>query len=158
VLQKLKERDPSNRQFVSLSCHVFSAPPFDVTLFSKCIHLLNWFDYRNHICLVSELLGMCVYDFLKENDFAPFPRDHIQSFAQQLLGSVACTCFTSWWRDRLLMSCHLVLHDLHIIHTDLKPENILLVRNDSRTVTIPTPGKVPSQSFSNVKHNADQCS
>jgi dual-specificity kinase len=103
VLQKLKERDPSNRH--------------------KCIHLLNWFDYRNHICLVSELLGMCVYDFLKENDFAPFPRDHIQSFAQQLLGSVA------------------FLHDLHIIHTDLKPENILLVRNDFRTVTVPTPGK-----------------
>lgn len=103
VLQKLKERDPTNRH--------------------KCIHLLNWFDYRNHICLVSELLGMCVYDFLKENDFAPFPRDHIQSFAQQLLGSVA------------------FLHDLHIIHTDLKPENILLVRNDSRTVTIPTSGR-----------------
>lgn len=59
--------------------------------FSKCIHLLTWFDHRNHICLVSELLGMCVYDFLKENDFAPFPRQHIQSFARQLLGSVACT-------------------------------------------------------------------
>ena len=37
-----------------------------------------------------------------------------------------------------------VLHDLHIIHTDLKPENILLVRNDFRTVTVPTPGKVLS--------------
>ena len=57
---------------------------------SKCIHLLSWFDHRNHICLVSELLGMCVYDFLKENDFAPFPRHHIQDFARQLLGSVAC--------------------------------------------------------------------
>lgn len=34
---------------------------------------------------------MCVYDFLKENEFAPFPRHHIQSFAKQLLGSVACT-------------------------------------------------------------------
>ena len=33
---------------------------------------------------------MCVYDFLKENDFAPFPRHHIQPFARQLLGSVAC--------------------------------------------------------------------
>lgn len=69
-------------------------PQLSFSFFSKCIHLLNWFDYRNHICLVSELLGMCVYDFLKENDFAPFPRDHIQSFAQQLLGSVACTRFT----------------------------------------------------------------
>lgn len=94
VLQKLKERDPSNRQFVFLPYHVSTVPRFIFSFFSKCIHLLNWFDYRNHICLVSELLGMCVYDFLKENDFAPFPRDHIQSFAQQLLGSVACMFLT----------------------------------------------------------------
>ncbi|KAF5382087.1 hypothetical protein D9615_004311 [Tricholomella constricta] len=103
VLQKLKERDPLNR--------------------NKCIHLLQWFDHRNHICLVSELLGMCVYDFIKENEFAPFPRYHIQSFARQLLGSVA------------------FLHELHLIHTDLKPENILLVHNDYTTVAVPVPGK-----------------
>ncbi|THH27411.1 hypothetical protein EUX98_g6770 [Antrodiella citrinella] len=104
VLQKLKERDPTNRH--------------------KCIHLLHWFDHRNHICLVSELLGMCVYDFLKENEFSPFPRSHIQSFARQLLGSVA------------------FLHDLHLIHTDLKPENILLVNNGYKFVNIPVPGKL----------------
>jgi dual-specificity kinase len=34
---------------------------------------------------------MCLYDFLKDNRFEPFPRHHIQSFARQLLGSVACT-------------------------------------------------------------------
>ncbi|KZV74620.1 kinase-like protein [Peniophora sp. CONT] len=96
VLNKLKEKDPLNKH--------------------KCIHLLSWFDHRNHICIVSELLGMCVYDFLKENDFAPFPRHHIQDFARQLLGSVA------------------FLHDQHLIHTDLKPENILLVHNDYRQV------------------------
>ncbi|KII89775.1 hypothetical protein PLICRDRAFT_108206 [Plicaturopsis crispa FD-325 SS-3] len=107
VLQKLKERDPLNRH--------------------KCIHLLHWFDHRNHICIVSELLGMCVYDFLKDNGFAPFPRQHIQSFARQLLGSVA------------------FLHDLHLIHTDLKPENILLVHNDFRTVNIAVPGKRSAQ-------------
>ncbi|KAF4613591.1 hypothetical protein D9613_007897 [Agrocybe pediades] len=103
VLQKLRERDPHNR--------------------NNCIHLLTWFDHRNHICLVSELLGMCVYDFIKENDFAPFPRHHIQSFARQLLGSVA------------------FLHDLRLIHTDLKPENILLVHNEYRTAHIAVPGK-----------------
>ncbi|KAF6757242.1 CMGC/CLK protein kinase [Ephemerocybe angulata] len=103
VLQKLKEKDPLNR--------------------NKCIHLLHWFDHRNHICLVSELLGMCVYDFLKENDFAPFPRHHIQDFARQLFGSVA------------------FLHDNRLIHTDLKPENILLVHNDYRVVNVPIPGK-----------------
>ncbi|KAI0077893.1 CMGC/CLK protein kinase [Panus rudis PR-1116 ss-1] len=103
VLNKLKERDPQNRH--------------------KCIHLLHWFDHRNHICLVSELLGMCVYDFLKENEFAPFPRHHIQSFARQLLGSVA------------------FLHELHLIHTDLKPENILLVNNEYDYVHIPISSK-----------------
>ncbi|KAH7909499.1 kinase-like domain-containing protein [Hygrophoropsis aurantiaca] len=107
VLQKLKERDPQNTH--------------------KCIHLLHWFDHRNHICLVSELLGMCVYDFLKENDFAPFPRYHIQSFAKQLFGSVA------------------FLHELHLIHTDLKPENILLVHNDYRLAAVPVPGKRNAQ-------------
>lgn len=62
--------------------------------------------------------------------------------------------FSAVWLVRVLptvdafdCSCrllYLVLHDLHIIHTDLKPENILLVRNDFRTVTVPTPGKVLS--------------
>ena len=62
---------------------------------SKCIHLLATFDHMNHVCIVSELLGMCIYDFLKENDFSPFPRHQIQSFARQLLNSVACAFFRS---------------------------------------------------------------
>lgn len=84
---------------------------------------------------------MCVYDFLKENDFAPFPRHHIQKFAHQLLGSVACKLdiFNSGYSSLMR---HLVLHDLKLIHTDLKPENILLVRNDHRVVHVPVPGKV----------------
>ncbi|CAE6443606.1 unnamed protein product [Rhizoctonia solani] len=49
------------------------------------------------------------YDFLKENQFTPFPRGHIQEFAQCSLDGVA------------------LLHYLQLIHTDLKPENILLV-------------------------------
>ncbi|KAF8435522.1 kinase-like domain-containing protein [Terfezia claveryi] len=81
---------------------------------NKCIHLRDCFDYRNHICIVTDLLGMSVFDFLKSNNFAPFPNSHIQSFARQLLTSVA------------------FLHDLNLIHTDLKPENILLVHNDAQ--------------------------
>ncbi|KAL5485801.1 LKH1 [Sanghuangporus weigelae] len=100
VLQRLKERDPLNK--------------------NKCIHLLHWFDHRNHICLVSELLGMCIYDFLKANKFQPFPRRHIQDFSRQLLGSVA------------------FLHDLRLVHTDLKPENILLAENSYQTITYPS--------------------
>ncbi|KAF8419339.1 kinase-like domain-containing protein [Tirmania nivea] len=88
---------------------------------NKCIHLRDCFDYRNHICIVTDLLGMSVFDFLKSNNFAPFPNSHIQSFARQLLTSVA------------------FLHDLNLIHTDLKPENILLSRTcHSRKVLLDT--------------------
>ncbi|KAF9519696.1 hypothetical protein BS47DRAFT_1288171 [Hydnum rufescens UP504] len=100
VLKTLKQHDPTNKH--------------------KCIHLIEWFDYRNHICIVSELLGKCIYDFLKENNFAPFPRRHIQDFARQILSSVA------------------FLHELKLVHTDLKPENILLVHNDYRLASVPS--------------------
>ncbi|KAF3928674.1 hypothetical protein ABW21_db0202870 [Orbilia brochopaga] len=84
---------------------------------NKCIHLRDCFDYRQHICIVTDLLGMSVFDFLKSNSFTPFPSSQIQSFARQLFTSVA------------------FLHDLNLIHTDLKPENILLVHNTSETFT-----------------------
>ncbi|KAG9100033.1 dual specificity protein kinase kns1 [Ceratobasidium sp. UAMH 11750] len=96
VLKRLKKSDPQNLR--------------------NCIHYLEAFDHRNHICIVTQLLDQCLYDFLKENQFTPFPRRHIQDFARSLLDSVV------------------FLHDLQLIHTDLKPENILLVDSwyDSR--------------------------
>lgn len=84
---------------------------------NKCIHLRDCFDWRNHICIVTDLLGMSVFDFLKAGSFVGFPLSHIQSFAKQLFRSVA------------------FLHDLKLIHTDLKPENILLV--DSKFDVVP---------------------
>jgi hypothetical protein len=40
--------------------------------------------------MVFELLGQSVFDFLKSNEFRPFPIHHIQQFAKQILTSVAC--------------------------------------------------------------------
>lgn len=57
---------------------------------NKCIHLRDCFDFRNHICIVTDLLGQSVFDFLKGNGFVPFPSSQIQSFARQLFTSVAC--------------------------------------------------------------------
>ncbi|KAJ9297201.1 hypothetical protein DTO271G3_4494 [Paecilomyces variotii] len=89
----------------------------DKTNRNKCIHLRDCFDFRNHICIVTDLLGQSVFDFLKGNGFVPFPSSQIQNFARQLFTSVA------------------FLHDLNLIHTDLKPENILLVNNAYQTFT-----------------------
>ncbi|KAJ2679502.1 serine threonine protein kinase CMGC group [Coemansia spiralis] len=88
VLQTLERNDPTNAY--------------------QCMHLNETFDHRNHVCMVFDLLGPSVFDFLKENEFRPFSLHQVQLFAEQLLRSVA------------------FLHSLNLVHTDLKPENILL--------------------------------
>jgi dual-specificity kinase len=62
---------------------------------NRCIHLRDCFDFRGHICIVMDLLGQSVFDFLKGNSFVPFPNSQIQSFARQLFTSVACKFPTS---------------------------------------------------------------
>ncbi|KAJ5226483.1 Dual specificity protein kinase [Penicillium chermesinum] len=99
---------------------------------NKCIHLRDCFDFRNHICIVTDLLGQSVFDFLKGNGFVPFPSSQIQHFARQLFTSVA------------------FLHDLNLIHTDLKPENILLVSNAYQTFTYNR--TIPSSSHANPRN------
>ncbi|KAL8263234.1 hypothetical protein R6Q59_024583 [Mikania micrantha] len=79
---------------------------------SRCVQIRNWFDYRNHICIVFEKLGPSLYDFLRKNNYRSFPIDLVREFGRQLLESVA------------------FMHDLRLIHTDLKPENILLVSSE----------------------------
>ncbi|KAF3354268.1 hypothetical protein VdG1_07733 [Verticillium dahliae VDG1] len=102
---------------------------------NRCIHLRDCFDFQGHICIVMDLLGQSVFDFLKGNNFVPFPNSQIQSFARQLFTSVA------------------FLHDLNLIHTDLKPENILLCDNTYQTFTYNR--KIPSSS-STVNRQANQ--
>ncbi|XP_020502149.1 dual specificity protein kinase CLK4 isoform X1 [Labrus bergylta] len=77
-----------------------------------CVHMLDSFDYHGHVCIAFELLGLSTYDFLKENNFQPFPVDHIRHMAYQIIRAVK------------------FLHKNKLTHTDLKPENILFV--DSR--------------------------
>ncbi|KAH8699169.1 kinase-like domain-containing protein [Talaromyces proteolyticus] len=104
----------------------------DKTNRNKCIHLRDCFDFRNHICIVTDLLGQSVFDFLKGNSFVPFPSSQIQNFARQLFTSVA------------------FLHDLNLIHTDLKPENILLVNSQYQTFTYNR--TIPSSSHTTARN------
>ncbi|KAJ4710983.1 Serine/threonine protein kinase [Melia azedarach] len=75
----------------------------------RFVQIRNWFDYRNHVCIVFEVLGPSLYDFLRKNNYRPFPVDLVREIGRQLLECVA------------------FMHDLRLIHTDLKPENLLLV-------------------------------
>ncbi|KAL3511358.1 hypothetical protein ACH5RR_030759 [Cinchona calisaya] len=76
---------------------------------SRCVQLRNWFDYRNHVCLVFEKLGPSLFDFLRKNNYRSFPVDLVREIGRQLLECVA------------------FMHDMRLIHTDLKPENILFI-------------------------------
>ncbi|KAM6968285.1 dual specificity protein kinase CLK2b [Aplochiton taeniatus] len=92
VLEKIYEKDPHNQH--------------------QCVQMLDWFDYHGHVCISFELLSLSTFDFLKENNFMPYPLGHIRHMAYQI--------------------CHGVnfLHDNKLTHTDLKPENILFVSSD----------------------------
>ncbi|KAK2976575.1 hypothetical protein RJ640_024196, partial [Escallonia rubra] len=97
---------------------------------TRCVQIRNWFDYRNHICIVFEKLGPSLYDFLRKNSYRSFPIDLVREFGRQLLESVACLSMITTTLILLvfvLLIFFAVMHDLRLIHTDLKPENILLV-------------------------------
>jgi dual specificity tyrosine-phosphorylation-regulated kinase 1 len=66
--------------------------------------------YRNHQCLVFEMLSLNLYELLKNTYFSGVSLNLVRKFAKQVLRSLA------FLRRR----------DVDVIHCDLKPENILL--------------------------------
>ncbi|CRL05949.1 CLUMA_CG018897, isoform A [Clunio marinus] len=77
-----------------------------------CVKILDWFDYHGHTCIAFEMLGLSVFDFLRENNYEPYPMDQVRHISYQLCYSVK------------------FLHENKLTHTDLKPENILFVNSD----------------------------
>ncbi|CAK61054.1 unnamed protein product (macronuclear) [Paramecium tetraurelia] len=77
---------------------------------SSCclVKMLNHFIFRNHVCIVFELLSCTLYEFIACNDFQGLELDLIRRFAVQILQAL------------------MYLSECNIIHCDLKPENILL--------------------------------
>lgn len=76
----------------------------------KIVELKGHFMWKNHLCLVFELLSYNLYDLLRNTNFRGVSLNLTRKFAQQM-----CTAL-------LFLSSS----DLNIIHCDLKPENILL--------------------------------
>lgn len=92
VLEKINEKDPDNKNL--------------------CVQMFDWFDYHGHMCISFELLGLSTFDFLKDNNYLPYPVHQVRHMAFQLCQAVK------------------FLHDNKLTHTDLKPENILFVNSD----------------------------
>ncbi|XP_046397875.1 dual specificity protein kinase CLK2 isoform X5 [Ischnura elegans] len=112
ALEKIAEKDPSARHL--------------------CVKMLDWFDYHGHMCIAFELLGLSVFDFLKENNYQPYPLEQVRHIAYQLCYAVR------------------FLHDHKLTHTDLKPENILFVDSDYDVVYASKKGQ--RREIRRVKH------
>lgn len=109
VAIKIIRNIPKYRDAAKIELRVLTTlKKFDNENRNHCIHLRECFDFRGHICIVTDLLKISLYDFMENNKFIPYPGSHIQAISKQLIRSVT------------------YLHDLNLIHTDLKPENILL--------------------------------
>ncbi|CAF1397505.1 unnamed protein product [Adineta ricciae] len=96
VLKSIKEKDPEG---VNL-----------------CVTLLDSFDYHGHMCIAFDMLGLSVFDFLKDNNYIPYPIDQVRHISYQLCLAVK------------------FLHEIALTHTDLKPENILFLNSDYNIV------------------------
>jgi dual specificity tyrosine-phosphorylation-regulated kinase 2/3/4 len=69
---------------------------------------IEFFVFRRHICLVSEIMGQNLYEYARSMRFRPIPVRQTRPIARQMLEALAFT------------------HANNIVHCDMKPENVLL--------------------------------
>uniref|UniRef100_A0A6E8VUZ6 dual-specificity kinase n=1 Tax=Anopheles coluzzii TaxID=1518534 RepID=A0A6E8VUZ6_ANOCL len=82
------------------------------------IHMLDYFYFRNHLCITFELMSLNLYELIKKNNYQGFSLSLIKRFCNSI---VKCLRF---------------LDELDIIHCDLKPENVLLKQRGSSTIKV----------------------
>ncbi|KAI8917441.1 kinase-like domain-containing protein [Entophlyctis helioformis] len=80
--------------------------------------MMDTFVYRNHLCIVFEMLSVNLYELIKQNQFRGLSTNLVRVFVSQMLDALV------------------VLTKAKIIHCDLKPENILLKNLESPTIKI----------------------
>ncbi|VDM34578.1 unnamed protein product [Hydatigera taeniaeformis] len=88
MLNILMRRDPKSKHFT--------------------LRIFDDFTFRNHPCIVCELIGDNLFEVLKQRDFHGLPTKAIRSIT------------------RCILKCLTILNEESIIHCDIKPENILL--------------------------------
>ncbi|XP_021046670.1 dual specificity tyrosine-phosphorylation-regulated kinase 4 isoform X2 [Mus pahari] len=82
------------------------------------VHMKDFFYFRNHLCITFELLGINLYELMKNNSFQGFNLSIVRRFTFSIL------------------KCLQMLYVEKIIHCDLKPENIVLYQRGQVTVKV----------------------
>ncbi|KAL0051298.1 hypothetical protein WJX82_005227 [Trebouxia sp. C0006] len=72
------------------------------------VRMYDFFVFKDHLCLVFELLSLNLYELIKQNQFRGLSMRLLRIFLTQILDALC------------------VLRTSQIIHCDLKPENVLL--------------------------------
>ncbi|XP_044750963.1 dual specificity tyrosine-phosphorylation-regulated kinase 2 isoform X2 [Coccinella septempunctata] len=98
ILDRIRKKDPDDNNNV--------------------IHMLEYFFFRNHLCISFELLSLNLYELIKKNNYQGFSLNLTRRFAKSLL------------------KCLRLLNKENIIHCDLKPENILLKQRGSTSIKV----------------------
>ncbi|XP_060046232.1 dual specificity tyrosine-phosphorylation-regulated kinase 4 isoform X2 [Erinaceus europaeus] len=82
------------------------------------VHMKDFFYFRNHLCITFELLGINLYELMKNNSFQGFSLSIVRRFTLSVL------------------KCLQMLYMEKIIHCDLKPENIVLYQKGQVSVKV----------------------
>jgi len=98
ILDELRKKDPNNEHNV--------------------IHMLDYFYFRNHLCITFELMSYNLYELIKKNNYQGFSLSLIRRFCNSII------------------KCLRLLYQENIIHCDLKPENVLLKQRGSSSIKV----------------------
>lgn len=79
---------------------------------------VDYFVFRNHICISSEVLGSNLYDMCRKMRFKPLSMIQVKSISKDILTGLK------------------FLHDNNVVHCDIKPENILLCPGSTKRIKI----------------------
>ncbi|XP_059924157.1 dual specificity tyrosine-phosphorylation-regulated kinase 4-like [Gadus macrocephalus] len=85
---------------------------------ANVVHMKEYFQFRDHLCITFDLMGKNLYEMMKERHFRGLGTSQVRNHAISLVQSLQ------------------LLSRSGIIHCDLKPENILLSHDNSEVIKV----------------------
>jgi serine/threonine protein kinase len=75
---------------------------------SNILKYIEHFNFRSHMCIITEILGVSLYEAIQITNFQGFSLNIVKKITKDILNGIS------------------YIHSQDIIHCDLKPENIMI--------------------------------